>query len=269
MAADNTNRQQELEGQLSFFTNVKPETYVPMKGPFFFYKSEASDSGTKYPCDPHQIVFGDEMKPYGHSGSIIESMYRFPGIETPVPFLIQTPIMTCPFGLGNNKSFNDGSGKSGGDSFKIKLSFSDAPDNPDVAAFHHLCVALDHHNIATMYKCRSKWFTDPEDVDMKSLERDYTWLSKLGKSKKTGKKYPPSIGIKLPFKFGRFDVTVFDDKMMPIQDVMKAIVPGTRLRCLFRHKGLWFGNRMITNSNMALQIQVFPSDTPQAFCLAN
>jgi hypothetical protein len=120
----------------------------------------------------------------------------------------------------------------------------------------------DRHNIQTFYKNKNEWFSDGDKLELRDIERDYKWISKLTKSKKTGKYHAPLQSLKVPFKNGRFLITVFDENGVPIEDGVRALTPGTLARCIYTHHGLWMGNRSLTNTNEIQQIQIVPPDIP-------
>jgi hypothetical protein len=98
---------------------------------------------------------------------------------------LTTPVMPCVFGL--EKSFN---------SFQFKLSFTDIDTNPKIKEFYDVIKTVEYSQMMSI------GITDKNETD---------YISQIKQDDE--EKYPPHITIKLPFRYNKFEVDIYNKNM--------------------------------------------------------
>jgi len=114
---------------------------------------------------------------------------------------ITTPVMRCLFGFETAYK-----------RFQIKLSFDNIDENSEIKNFYNFMKTCDYINMANI------------GLD---VENDNDYISQI-KQDEEGK-YDPYLIIKLPFRYNKFDVDLYNKKYSAMS--INNIISGTMLRC--------------------------------------
>lgn len=217
--------------------------------------------GTRYPFDPHNVIYGTPKKT-AHGGYKIDLTYLIKGtladgtpVERSVPIVLQTPTMTTTFGF-SSKEMKDGKVKG-----NVDLTFY---ENMSDAAriFKQVLHLWDQLLLERAKKQKVQWFKSNKVTD-DILTYLYNPLVRENVRKSDGKQFADSFRLKIPRRGDRFDVEVWDANKNPI--ALDEITRGCSVRGLVRHNGIWFGDSMFCSSFETQQLQKQGDGRPSGF----
>ena len=96
-----------------------------------------------------------------------------------------------------------------------------------------------------------------------ALTRDILLWSKDKLTKKTNKKYPPTMKAKIGFWDGRFTVNAFNEKKEPVQDLTTNLPKGTEVVCILKLQPVYFAGGKAGFSWQVYQMKIYkPAGMP-------
>lgn len=177
--------------------------------------------------DVSKIEYSD-MRPFGDHAKVIYLNYNSK------PIVIQTPVMTCPYGLSRYD---------GGDTIKysLDLSFRGRDENPKIEQFYDLLSKIDDKVLNDSSTNSLKWFkkkTQSRDVAEALFSPSIRIATENGEPTE---KYPPTFKSKVGHYDGKFKVLSFNDKKEPITDDLSSVLNKGQTVCgLVKLSGIWF-----------------------------
>jgi hypothetical protein len=152
--------------------------------------------------------------------------------------LVQTPKMSCPFGLGIYQNEDNKGNKTGDPSYSFNVDFTGYDldqntgevKNPKVKDMYDLVQNLDDHLVEHVSKNSFTWVDDPdaEKSVCKALRRDTLKWSKDKDTKKPSTKYPPNMKFSLPVYDGDMKFKAFLDgangEIKSMEELQKVMV---------------------------------------------
>lgn len=192
------------------------------------------------------LVIGKPERQRGGKGNPSVSI-RYNNDGRVGPLTTTTPVMSQPFGIGDNMTFakpikDPKTGLVTGYETPIKqhvnLSFGNDPQREDIGAFRKMIQETERIVLEVAFRDRKIWFADtdwsddPKDrqVDERILRSKFVSAIKSGKAKEgSGKSdYPDTIklNIRAPYPGGGGGTGVFDESGAPITSYGKGHFKG-------------------------------------------
>ena len=193
-------------------------------------------------------------------------------------FMIQTPRMKLPFGLGvyEEKDKNGAVIKT-----KYSLDFSFAgyedgddgkPVSPKIREFYDMLNQMQKMLIKAACDNSETWL-DMDDISegvAKALTRDLVKFAKDKVTKKINTKYAPTFKTKLGFWEDRFLVNAFDEDKNKIEDLREYLVRGTQAIGILKLTGVTFAGGKVGYSFQVNQLRLYaPKGLPSYAFLAD
>lgn len=207
--------------------------------------------GTRFPFNPHKIVY-TKPKPTAHGGYVINTSYPLEGtlvdgtqVLASVDIVLQTPTMSTTFGFSTKE--HEG-GKIRG---TIDLTFYDDA-GADIQAFKAVMGLWDELLLTRAKESKAIWFRSNKITD-DILAYLYNPMIRENVRKSDGKRFSDSFRSKVPRRFDRFDVEVYNDRQQPIS--LDELTRQCQVRMLVRQTGIWFSDTMFVSSFEAPQLQ--------------
>ena len=165
-------------------------------------------------------------------------------------YMLQSPVMTTPFGISEYTPDN------GPTKFSLELSFKGHETIPQVQSFMNTIENIDKHMIELAVANSSEWFgkkMSPEVVA--ELYRP------LLKPSKQPEKYAPTLKMKI--RPNRNDETKLDVQAFTREKEsfdITTIIPGTTAKAIFDIAPIWFVNKQFgtTLTLLALEVHSLP-----------
>ena len=146
---------------------------------------------------------------------------------------VQTPLMSCPYGLS---SFEGDGGR-----MKYSLDLSFGGDSDSVKVLKEFLEKIDEKVLDDSTKNSLTWFKK------KSQSRDVSsalFTPSIKVATEDGEptdKYPPTFKVKVPFYDDKFKVQCYNDSRELITDPFETLVgKGQRVRAIVKLAGIWF-----------------------------
>jgi len=170
--------------------------------------------------------------------------------------VIQTPIVSAPFGLS---SLTDD--KTGAVKYSLDVSFRGMDEDPKIAQFHDKMKELDEMLIDEGVKNSAAWFG--RKVSKEVIQEFYRPLVKPAKDPE---KYAPTMKFKLMAgRSGDLNVECFDATKQLV-NVKDALVPGSKVQAILECNKVWFVNKTMFGISWNLvQLRIQPSDKIAGF----
>lgn len=151
--------------------------------------------------------------------------------------LMQTPVMSAPFGVSKWPGENGGA-----DKYNMDLSFDGVDDNASMRTFLDVTNAIDTQMIKLGMDNSQLWFKKRFPT-IHVLEELFTRTIRHSKDAKTGEltnRYPPRIKIALPVKENRFSFDVYKEGQQKV-DFMEMLdrTKGARVQAIVHLSSIW------------------------------
>ena len=204
------------------------------------------------------IVFND-VKRNDYGGKSVPVTYNGR------PFIIQTPMMVCPFGISKREDDETGRVK-----YYIEVSFRDLDTNKAIEHFYKFLEKADTHLVKNGAENAKKWFGknhSEEVLDSALLQRQIRFPI----DKETGEisqKYSPTFKMRIPFYNERFTADVYDDAKVKLasEDVEDMLVKRCKVRAILSCSNVWLVGGKFGLQWRMQQLQVQPNkDEIQGF----
>lgn len=174
------------------------------------------------------------------------------------PLIMQTPVMSAPFGL----SMWDNDGKVA-PKYSLDLSFKGMDTSPQLRSFYDALENLDQRLVDDGFANQSSWFKGKKYGSRDIVEALYTTQIKYPKDRDTGErtdKYPSTFKLGVPFRDGAFACDVFDDNKQPV-DINTIETKGAHVTAIVQCTGIWFAGGKFGASWRIVQMKVVPNKT--------
>jgi hypothetical protein len=184
------------------------------------------------------------------------------------PFIIQTPIMRCPFNYSkwdNSKENDKGAPAKEVYKYDLLMSFDGKDKEPEegkenhVRIFHDKMDGLDKKIAADGLENSLAWIGKKIN-SMAAIEELYKPMIKYSIDKNTGEpntKYAPNIKVTLPVKNGKIAVDAYGPDKKEV-DLSTINLQGARVTALIQCTGIWVVNKNFGCSWKVLQMKVYP-----------
>ena len=168
--------------------------------------------------------------------------------------VVQTPKMTLPWSMGKFE------GDNGQMKYSIDLSFKGREDNEKLSEFHDFLEKFDEQLVKEGVNHSMSWFKK-KGMNEEVLRALFSKQVRESKDKETGEpdgKWPPTVKVKLPFKDGRFQCEIYDNKKNEVEQsqLENTLVRGCEVQALIEHSGIWFAGGKYGCSWKIIQMKV-------------
>jgi hypothetical protein len=168
--------------------------------------------------------------------------------------VVQTPKMSLPWSMGKFE------GDNGQMKYSIDLSFKGKEDNEKLGEFHDFLEKFDEQLVKEGVSHSMAWFKK-KGMNEEVLRALFSKQIRESKDKETGEpdgKWPSTVKVKLPFKDGRFQCEVYDNKKKQIDSsqLESTLVRGCEVQALIEHTGIWFAGGKYGCSWRVIQMKV-------------
>jgi len=141
---------------------------------------------------------------------------------------------------------------------KIQLAFDEIDENPQVKEFHDFLIRLDERVKEVAHLSASQWFPKLES-DKISAYINVNFTSSVRMPKK--QEFSPLVGLKVSAfqqdNYERIMLDVFENgEKVPLE----AVVPNSRVQCLFSPRSLYFVGGQFGVTLGVLQVEIISSD---------
>lgn len=180
-------------------------------------------------------------------------------------FLIQTPRMRLPWGLGTYEE-KDKNGNVLKTKYSLDFSFAGYEEGengevsaPKVREFYNLLQEMQKILVKAAMDNSATWLDMDEITEgvAKALTRDLIKFSKDKVTKKITNNYPPTFKSKLGFWDGRFMVNAFDENRKKIDDLGSFLVRGTQAIGILKLTGVNFAGGKVGYSFQCQQLKLY------------
>lgn len=138
--------------------------------------------------------------------------------------ILQTPFMSCPFGLSKNKYDND--------KFSVDLSFN--KKNKDEYSFYKNLLKLDKMIVEEMLSRSEILF--PNNLSENVIKNNHNPIVKKSSN------YDPRMRIKIPYESNKFNCEIIDTNSNNITNLEDNLAKGSIIRCTIECGGIWIVN---------------------------
>ena len=182
-------------------------------------------------------------------------------------FVVQTPKMSCLFGL------NVYSHDNGDDDLSVNMSFRGKDTNKSIEHMFTNFSNLDDKLKADGIKNSLPWFKKKKMTE-DLVEDRFSPIIKYPKDKETGEvitKWAPTMKVKIPWRNGETTTEFYDSrtqqeiKITSIDQLQSLIHKNCQLKMLIQCSGIWFASGKYGVSWRAVQIIVYPTQRIQGF----
>ena len=193
----------------------------------------------------------DVVKKNSMGGNVVYFKYD----EKP-KVIMQTPVITAPFGLSQ---FTDD--KTGNTKYSLDVSFRDMENDSKIQMFHDKMQEFDNFMVESAVVNSKEWFGKKQSKEV--IENFYRPLVKPAKDPA---KYAPTIKFKIMTKRdGSIDVDCYDKDRNKLV-LQEALVPGVKVQAIIEAGSVWFVNKTMYGVSWKLvQLKVLPSDKIAGF----
>jgi hypothetical protein len=193
-----------------------------------------------------------EQRPFGEHAKIV-----YVNDAKGKPIVLQTPVMTTPFGLGR---FEDASGRV---KYSIDMSFRGKDGDTKIAQLHDFLELLDDKIVTDATQRGKSWFRKNKNPSKEFAKELFAPSIKQAMEKGVPTdKYPSTFKTKLPFYDGKFATPVFDMVTKKLLDVpiTDALSKGSLVQCIVKLNGIWFAAKNFGVSWEVKQMKVKEGD---------
>ena len=187
-------------------------------------------------------------------------------------FFLQTPRMRLPYGLGQYEDKDPNTGEVKRVKYSINMSFAGYeldedgnPGNQKVRDLYELMGNMKDLLVQQAVDNSQSWLglDEANEGVANALTRDILIWSKDKLTKKTNKKYPPTMKAKIGFWDGRFTVNAFNEKKEPVQDLTTNLPKGTEVVCILKLQPVYFAGGKAGFSWQVYQMKIYkPAGMP-------
>lgn len=139
--------------------------------------------------------------------------------------LISSPTLKAPFGLSKF---------TGTDSVKYSLDLSFGDLSYDKNKEFYETIEYLEKIVKNHVKNHSKKFLNKDTITDEVLESLFT-----SNIKRSNPNYPPNLRLKVPYYNGSFQVSVFDENRLKVDNVDTAIERNTNMKCVVKFAGIY------------------------------
>jgi hypothetical protein len=171
------------------------------------------------------------------------------------PLYVQTPEMTCVYGL----SKWPGDGKN--DKYSVELSFQGQTPNNGLGKFLKVLGDMNDKFLQAALDNSLEWFRKKytsKDV----VEAIYTPLIKYSKDKNTGEvtdRYPPTFRLNVPINDGKVGCLVYDANRSEIDLLDPGLITkSSKMTAIIRLSGVWIAGGKFGCTCRVEQLRVIP-----------
>ena len=200
--------------------------------------------------DANEITF-DVVKKNAMGGNVVYFKY-----EDHPKIIMQTPVVTAPFGLS---TYTDD--KTGAVKYSLDISFRGMEEDPKIQLFHDKMSDFDNYLMSAAVTNSKEWFGKKQSKEV--VENFYRPLVKPSKDPS---KYAPTMKFKIMTKRdGSIDVDTFDSNRNKV-NLQDVLAPGVKLQAIIEAGSVWFVNKTMFGISWKLvQVKVLPSDKIAGF----
>lgn len=204
-----------------------------------------------------KVIF-NEAKRNQNGGINVDVSYN--GDNGPERLWIQGPKMRIPFGVTSNDMFNDRN-PSRSPNFTLDLALSGLrAGDTNMASFEKFCNDWDDMVVTAALQKSVTWF---------GKERSEQTIRELIKpliKQPKDLKYDPTVKVKLPKRYGKWDFVVYD-QTTSVVDVDDSMIIGNEAIPIFEMKYVWFVGNQFGTSLEGKQFQCFVKEEIKDFII--
>ncbi len=181
------------------------------------------------------------------------------------PLMIETPTMSCPFGVSN---YVNERGESS-EKWTMQLSFGKDPSGP-VQDLLRSMQAFDDFMLEKACENSVPWFTR-RNLTKDSASMLYTPLVRFAKDKITGEvndRYPPTVRFNVATMDGKFIVPTYNSEHKKI-NLSDVDTKRARVNAILQCTHMWIAGGRFGTTWKAVQLLVVPGESIQGFAFAN
>lgn len=197
----------------------------------------------------------DSAKTNQNGGKSVEIRYRNHQTGVNEKLWINGPKMRIPFGITSSAMFNSdrGAGASA-PNMTLDLSLVGLRNgDPEMIEFEEFCKNWDELVSMAAVQNSGQWFGKEKSTEfIKEVIKPFV---KEGKDMK----YDPTIRLKLPKRYGKYDFLVFDETRTVVQPD-DCLLPGNEVVPIFELKNLWFMGNSFGTAIYTQQLMCFVKD---------
>lgn len=190
-----------------------------------------------------------EQRPFGEHAKIVYINHNNK------PIIIQTPVMTTPYGLGK---FEEGTRVK----YSIDMSFRGADENPKIKELYDVLSKLDDKIITDSTKRGQEWFKKKNRSKDLSKELFVPSIKIATENGEPTDKYPPTFKAKVPFYDDKFNIPTFDMTTKSLMDspLDEILTKGSTIQGIVKLNGIWFAGGKFGVSWEIKQLKVKPTE---------
>lgn len=196
--------------------------------------------------------------------------------------MIQTPVLTIPYGINDNAKFMDKKGDKPDDKkYDLTLSFRGMDENPKIKIFYDKLREVEDKMIEDAYQNRQLWFKNAFNNNKDVVATMFTPIVKMDKDRETGQianKYPPTFKVKIPYDpvadTFAFDAYDMENNEVNFHNILNSL-KGGKCQLIIQLNGIWIGPGLFgtswkivsgkfQQSNMCKPVFLQDSDTEKA-----
>lgn len=177
------------------------------------------------------------------------------------PFVIQTPLMSTPFGLSK---FQQEESKGEREKWTLQLSIKDVESNVAMANFYKLLKDMDAAILKVCAENSKAWFKKQYNEEI--LRELMSPLIIYPKDKNTGEitdKYPPMFRLTIPMVDGEIACDCYNLQKEKVS--LSTVDKGSKVRAILQCSGIWFIGSKFGLSWRVVQLQVAPPASISGF----
>lgn len=179
------------------------------------------------------------------------------------PFIIQTPLMSSPFGL-TKFAQQDGEVTKEREKWTLQLSLRDIESNVPVGNFYKLLKDLDSLILKECAENSKAYFKKQYNEDI--LRELVSPLIIYPKDKDSGEitdKYPPMFRLTIPMVDGNIACDCYDNNKQKV--ALSTIDKGAKVKAIIQCSGIWFIGSKFGLSWKVIQLHVIPPSSISGF----
>lgn len=219
------------------------------------YKSMSSNIVLPKNFDFSKLDYGS-IRANDNGGKMIQVSYN------KCPLIIQTPEMTCPFGLNRWSADKNG----GAEKYSLDLSFKGYESKDTLRKFMEVLSDMDKKFIKDGMDNSQAWFKK-KYTSYEVVEALFTPVMKYAKDKNTGEttdRFPPTFKINLPFRDAACTSEIYDNKRNRL-NIHEVEMKSARITAIVQCTGVWVAGGKFGCSWKALQLRVVPPATIKGY----
>ena len=182
------------------------------------------------------------------------------------PIILQTPVMTTPFGLSK---FDDGT--SGRVKYSLDMSFRGKEQLPKVNELYEFLKTLDDKIVSDASKRGQEWFKKKDRSKEVCLELFGPSIKPAMEKGEVTDKYAATFKAKIPFYDDKFVIQTFDMTSKEIIDtpLPDVLTKGTSVQCIVKLNGIWFAGGKFGVAWEVKQLKVKQTNTLTKYAFAD